>query len=197
MQIEEHLKRVEELAAQLSEQQRALFCLACAERLAGCCWAFARGRAVPLAPFFDWMEQLALAAATDAWGTLDLLAASAELDAVVPMSDDDGSPLAIQAQAGVICLLSAIAALQGAHSACRDSAMGVIDAIDNYVMRMHEHVFGNLSGPDDSLLMDRELALQLSDLSFLRTLEQPPGNIAAWRERNLQFAIPIAFGPAS
>jgi hypothetical protein len=45
--------------------------------------------------------------------------------------------------------------------------------------------------------MDRELALQLSDLSFLRTLEQPPGNIAAWRERNLQFAIPIAFGPAS
>lgn len=196
MQLEEHLKKVEAHAARLSPQQRALFCVACAERLAGCCWAFAAARAANLDPFFEWMEQVVVAAEDGSWGTLDLVAATEELDRVVPVSDDDGSPLAMQAQAGVISLLSAIAALRGEHASCRDSAMSMIDAVDNYVMRMHEHVLGTLDGPDDSLLMERELALQLSDLSFLLTLEQTAGGIAAWRERNLQFAIPIAFGRA-
>jgi hypothetical protein len=185
------------LSAQMSgssRMSRALFCLACAERAHGCCWAFQKAHGVSVEPFFRWLETLWGAIAEDSWQGIDLDDASKEIEKAVPRSDEHGSPLATQAQAGLLCLLAAVSALQDKNQGeVIEAANSVVDALDNFVFFVRERLSGQLESPQEYDLLKRELSRQLYDAQFLQAIDScPKPKLVEWRIENRQYAVPIA-----
>jgi hypothetical protein len=185
------------LSAQMSgssQTSRALFCLACAERTHSCCWAFQKAHGVNVEPFFRWLETLWGAIVEDSWEGVDLDDASKEIEAAVPRSDEYGSPLATQAQAGMLCVLAAVNALQGKNQGeVVEAANGVVDALDNFAFFVREQLSGQLESPQEYDLLRRELSRQLHDAHFLQTVSScPKPKLVEWRIENRHYVVPIA-----
>jgi hypothetical protein len=69
----------------------------------------------------------------------------------------------------------------------------VVDALDNYAFFVQRLVTGELSSPDDYLLLKRELGKQWADLQFVAS-DPSAEAVRLWRIENLQFAVPVAVG---
>lgn len=179
----------------LGVRAEALFCLSAAERLRACCWAFEKQTSHGLESYFRWSNALFAALKEESWSSLPLNEAHRELDAAVPRSDDYGSPLSIQAQSALICLVVGVEVLLGTNPrAVVDASNAVVDALDNYVFQVHQQLAGDMPVPDEYLLLSREIDRQLHDLRLLKGIgEIEERGLVAWRLENQQFAVPIAF----
>lgn len=159
----------------------------------GCCWAFQHAHDHDLEVYFRWLDKLFTGALDGALVGLALEAASEELDGVVPMSDEYGFPLAVQAQGGVRALLLAVDALLGDESSLEEAATCVIEAVDSYTASMFRAITGRLEAPEAYELLTRECVRQLHDARFLTDVDaRRPPELVAWRLENRQYAIPIA-----
>jgi hypothetical protein len=143
--------------------------------------------------FFRWLHSLFQNAMQADVSPEVLSIAKRELESIVPVSDDASSPLMVQAQSAVLCLLDAIDS--GVRSdACVASSDSIIDAIDNYVVSVsHELTCEFDDVPETYPLLEREKARQTHDLDFLARAENLGSvSLVAWRIENRQFVVPVA-----
>lgn len=178
----------------LDQPAVALFCLGCADRLLACCWAFEATSGFSLGQFHAWRSSVLNAVIARTWRQQDFIQATSELDELVPRSDDYGSCLATQAQAGVRCLLGAAAALAGAGgSPAAESAELMEDALDNFQFFVCEEAGVSRESLNGTELLQRERSWQRTTVGMLRRLEvMTASQIAAWCAENRQYSIPIA-----
>lgn len=177
----------------MTPRAQALFCLAGAERLEICCWAFALESRHDLSPFFKAKDQVLQALVENTQSLVDLDKTWRAVDECVPLSDDYGYPLATQAQAGCRCLLLGIDAFRGDKSSMTEASWALIEGIDNYAFHAWRLRRTGQSAPDDHPLLEREKARQRDDVE---ELARPGGlestSLAKWRLVNMLFAIPPA-----
>jgi len=179
----------------LTATGQALFALAAAERLRGCCWCFEKEFESSMEPFFRWcsvlFDQVFSGAALS---REQLRAASKEVQIIIPNSDDYGSSLAVQAQSGALCLLSALLVLVGDE---KDVVVGVAnsvaDALDNFAYFVGNQISESDDAPGTCELLQREMARQLYDARTITDLmRRGVGALTEWRIENRQFTVPSA-----
>jgi len=190
-----HRDALTERMALCGRRGRALFCLASAERLIGCCWAFQAQSGADLKPFFFWTQRLFDALVVDMPANVALDAALEELEQSASHTTD-GSPLSVQAQAGILCAMGAIFVLEGHREDGVVTAMNAtIDALDNFTFFVNQQVTGELVSPETYALLDRETALQMTHAAFLQDAENfEASTLTNWRLENRQYSVPIAIG---
>lgn len=175
-----------------SHKAKALFALLCAERLRSCCWAFHCKQPFEYALFTQWND-LVFRALSEAGEPVSqqFYDGIAEIESIVP---EGGEPLAVQAQSGVVCLLSSLELLCGESSERVVAASNaVVDALDNYVFFTRRRISNDRSSPNQYALLSREIDRQLHDLLIAETFEdRTEVELSEIRIENFQYAIPIA-----
>jgi hypothetical protein len=192
-QMKEHRKTLARQVSGCTKRAQALFCLACAERLLGCCWAFQQAYGVEMSPFFRWSDTLFNVVVGGSWELVPLDVASKELVNTVPDSERYGLPLAVQAQSGVLCVLAALRALEGEGTqAVVECSNGIVDALDNYTFSVAQKLSDRAEGPKMYNLLERECARQMHDVAFLRSIgDGSAPSLSEWRIENRQYSVPI------
>lgn len=191
--MKEHRDALARQIDQCSQRGKALFCLACAERLLGCCWAFQQAYGPEMAAFFRWSDTFFDALIAGSWDTLSVETASRDLEVVIPDSDSYGSPLAVQAQSGVLCVLGALGILGGGGTqTVLDCSNAIVDALDNYTFSVAEKLQGRTESPKMYHLLERECARQLTDAAFLASIgDRTDSALSTWRVENRQYSVPV------
>ena len=189
----EHREMIRARTALLAPRARMLFSLACAERLSACCWSYEQTSHAPMGVFYRWLHSLFQSAMQVEVPPEVLCIAKQELESIVPVSDDASSPLTVQAQSAVLCLLDAIDS-GVRNDACVASSDNIIDAIDNYVASVSHELTGQFDDvPETYPLLEREKARQAYDVDFLARPENLGSvSLVAWRMENRQFVVPVA-----
>lgn len=191
--MKEHRKRLGKHI--LTATGQALFALAGAERLRGCCWAFEKEYGTSMEPFFRWcaflFEQIG---AGSELRREELLVATQEVEGIIPHSDEYGSSLAVQAQSGGLCLLSALLVLAGdEEDVVVGVANSVIDALDNFAHFSRNQILVSDEALNSYELLQREAARQLHDVAVLNDLQsRGMDRLMEWRIENRQFTVPAA-----
>ena len=120
-----------------------------------------------------------------------LEAALQEIEGIVP---DGGEPLPVQAQSGVICLLTAFDSLATARrTRISDAINAPFDALDNYDFFVRRRLLSATVNRTDYTLLRREMERQLEDLKFVKDYgTRGRVGLIEYRVENLQFTIPPA-----
>ena len=171
-----------------------MFCLAGAERLRSCVWAFEKEYAVSMQPFFGWCASLMDALLAGTVQQLPLDALMEEVENLTPNSDEYGQPLAVQAQSALLCVLNALAVLRdGRVGSVVDASYAVVDALENFVYLIHVGLLNDAAVPADREIVQRERGWQLTTIAFLRNLETcSREQLLAWRAQHREYSVPVA-----
>jgi hypothetical protein len=187
-----HLKQT---LMQSSIAERALFSFLCAERLHGCCWAYAQIASYDSSAYIAGCNLLYDQLTQESVGDdIALKEMKKKVEASAISSDEDGSPLAVQAQSGVLTLLYAFDSLEddSLESILR-AASYVVEALDNYQYYVHKTLAGISHDPKEYLLLDREITWQRESLSMImRDSQVTKTQALSLRLLNRSYLVPIA-----
>lgn len=184
-----HRQQILNEITKCSPQAKALFAFFCAERLRGCCWAYQTKSGSNLEAYFKWIDILFEKLVNRNFDDkLAIEAAFQELKVIVPKG---GEPLAVQAQSGVICLLTAFDALaNGKQTTIADAINSTLEAAYNYYCYVKKRIKNDASVPTDFAFLNREANRQLLDVAFVKRCElSTKSDFVEYRVENLQHAI--------
>ncbi len=187
-----HSQTISQELLHSTPRAKALFAFLCAERLRGCCWAYQAIKGISLKAFFHEIEDLfELLLRQNVPNVAALEARIKQLEAIMPTGEDS---LSVQAQSGVICLVTGLDVLaDGKRTGMEDAINAMVDALDNYEFFMRTKLKSDARNSTDYPLLAREIVRQLADAKFVKTYK-PPANAALmdYRIENLQYAVPPA-----
>lgn len=192
MKIETHRQKILHELAACDGREKAIFALLSAERLRSCCWAHEVASKIKLTTFFEEVENLFNLFINGTLPEKNACNRVAQLlESLVP---EGGEPLSVQAQSGVICLVTAFDMLaNGGRTKMTDAINATIDASDNYEFFVRRKVKKDEHSPANHPLLLRELDRQILDAEFAkRSRSLQASAIIEYRIENLQFVIPPA-----
>jgi hypothetical protein len=191
MNLQLHQQQIASGLSASSSTARAFFAVLSAERLRGCCWAYQASSGIDLAPFFQGIDSSFEMLFNKCPADRNMEGIIRKLEEIVPKG---GEPLFVQAQSGVICLLTALDILaDGARTSISDVVRATIDALDNYEFSVRRRIKNDMQSPGDFPLLLRELEREIADVKFLGNYEvRGRPSLIERRLENLQFAIPPA-----
>jgi hypothetical protein len=147
---------------------------------------------VNLKVFFHWSDVLFELLINREFTDVDVAKkAFQELMTIVPTG---GEPLYVQAQSGMICLLTAFDILaNGGQTTIKDAINATLDAEYNYYCHVRRRIKNDISVPDNFEFLKNEADRQVKDVAFVKNCEQSTrSDLIEYRIDNLQYAIPPA-----
>jgi hypothetical protein len=178
----------------MTPEMRVMFSLLCAERLRVCCWCFERLEDFDCTAFFTVLDEMfARAMKSERQDLKQVDDFMSLLAARTPHSDEYGSELGVQAQNGMIALLSAC---QQTRTTDPEPAIqasdAVMDALSNYDYFVSQRMSVE-SGDENADIFDRETRWQMELIGRLRESGGgTPGAIEAIRVANWHRMVPPA-----